>query len=143
MADYKLYDTNNHSVLIDPITNEDKIYKQKQAAMLYAQQNRGYTVIKDSLSPELKSSIEKRLGKIEYSNEREADRGYYAIVKDHKGHYDSLEINKQDKGYQVKVKSGFPNHQQAYEHINRQQSITMEKLPKEIAKRSLTQELSR
>lgn len=143
MAEYKLYETNNHSVLIAHATNEDKTYQERQEAMLYAQQNPGYMVIKDSVSPELKTSIDKKLGKIEYSNERGADFGHYAIVKDHKGYYDSLEINKEVEGYRVKVKSGFPDQKQAYEHINRQQSITMEKLPKDIAKQALTQELSR
>ncbi|USK77706.1 hypothetical protein [Peribacillus frigoritolerans] len=73
MADYKLYDRNNHSVLIDPVTNEEIIYKDKQVAMLYAKQNPDYMIMEDSIPPELKTSIEKSLGKIGFSYERVSD----------------------------------------------------------------------
>lgn len=133
MADYKLYDTNNHSVLIDPVTNEDKIYKEKQAAMLYAKQNPGYMIMEDSIPPELKSSIEKSLGKIEYSYERVSNRGYYATVKNNnKGCFECLDIEKQDGGYRVKVKSSFPDPKQAFEHVKRQRINDLQSLADKI-----------
>ena len=143
MAEYKLYDKESHSVLIDPQTNQEKAYKEKQAAMEYAKRKVAYQVIKDSMAPELKSSIEKNLGKIEYSNERSQDQGHYAVVKDPEGHYNSLTIDKQNKGYHVKVTAGFPDRQQAFEHMNKQQAMEKEKLPKEIQKQAQSQELSR
>ena len=133
MADYKLYDTENHSVLIDPGTNEEIIYQKKQVARLYANQNPSYMIMKDSIPPELKSSIEKSHGKIEFSYERASDLGYYATVKNtNKGCYDCLDIEKQDVGYQVKVKSGFPDPKQAFEHVKKQRIKDLQTLADSI-----------
>ncbi|MDF9763804.1 hypothetical protein OKW24_005700 [Peribacillus simplex] len=133
MADYKLYDTETYSVLIDPGTNEEIIYQEKQEARLYANQKPSYMIMKDSIPPEVKSSIEKSLGKIEFSYERVNERDYYATVKNHnKGCYDCLDIEKQDDGYKVKVKSGFPDSKQAFEHVKKQRIKDLQSLADKI-----------
>ncbi|MDW7617369.1 hypothetical protein SC499_22470 [Peribacillus simplex] len=108
------------------------------------------TILRKEMPPELKAFIERKLGSIEYSNERGPDQGFYAITKENPQRYNALQIDKNEYEFQVKVKGGFPDKEQALEHLVRQQTMgkaqTLEKeqtkvLPKHPMSHS--QELSR
>ncbi|USK77705.1 hypothetical protein [Peribacillus frigoritolerans] len=43
-----------------------------------------------------------------------------------------MDIEKQDEGYRVKVKSGFPDPKQAFEHVKRQRINDLQSLANRI-----------
>ncbi|USK72635.1 hypothetical protein [Peribacillus asahii] len=137
---YKIYDTNNHSLLIDTQAKYEVTYQNEAAAKAKAEQTKGYEIIKDTMPEQMRANIEKNLGKIEYSNERAGDRGHFAIVKDKQTNlYSTLKIEKEPEGHRINVKSGFPDKEQAYNYLDREQKHD---IAQDLSKKQ-SQELSR
>lgn len=94
--------------------------------------------MQDSLHPKTKASIEKNFGSIEFIHEE----GRHAIVKGRNSEdYKSMRIETEPNGQRIYVKSGFPDYEQALQHINRE--LKQEQQPKQKIEQNPNQELSR
>lgn len=68
-------------------------------------------------------SLEKNVGKIITQDQgidpldklNDPNR-FYAVAHNKKGMYDSIEVNRQDGGWKLQIKSGFPEREQAIQH---------------------------
>ena len=110
---YKVYNKENHEYVKIPGTEQDRTSFAMEPLRRTFDEDR-YDVVKDTLPPQIRETLEAKYGEIKYVNERESGQGFYAIARNEEtDSINFLKVDRSENGINVSSKQ-FKNIDQAY-----------------------------